>query len=115
MSPDRELLPCPFCEGKAERVELGTTDGDPNAGGTIISCSQCDACSAVQFGTKENLVDNWNRRSAQHLTARVAALEDALRFYADPELYRPHPHGPAFERRDKSFCAIAALARSAQS
>lgn len=36
-------------------------------------------------------------------------LRDALTFYAKPEIYRPHPHGPAFERRDLSFVAREAL------
>ena len=43
------------------------------------------------------------------MKARVAALEAALRYYANPEIYKPHPHGPAFDRRDLSATAIAAL------
>lgn len=42
--------------------------------------------------------------------ARVAVLEKALEFYANPEIYKPHPHGAAFDRRDKSYIARAALA-----
>jgi hypothetical protein len=34
----------------------------------------------------------------------------ALRFYINPEVYRAHPHGPAFDSRDLSFVARAALA-----
>jgi len=41
--------------------------------------------------------------------AQVAALREGLAFYANPEIYKPHPHGPAFERRDLSFKASAAL------
>ena len=37
------------------------------------------------------------------------ALCEALRFYANPEIYKPHPHGPAFDDRDLSFKAKAAL------
>lgn len=41
--------------------------------------------------------------------SRERALREALEFYADPELYKPHPHGPAFGIPDLSFCARAAL------
>lgn len=34
----------------------------------------------------------------------------ALEFYANPAVYAPHPHGPAFDRRDISFKAKNALA-----
>lgn len=42
--------------------------------------------------------------------ARVAVLEKALEFYANSEIYKPHPHGAAFDRRDKSYIARTALA-----
>jgi hypothetical protein len=38
-------------------------------------------------------------------------LRKALEFYANPEIYKPHPHGPAFDRRDLSFHAVAALTK----
>jgi len=41
--------------------------------------------------------------------AREAALREALSFYANPEVYRPHPHGIAFDRRDISHTARAAI------
>jgi hypothetical protein len=44
------------------------------------------------------------------LRADNARLRRALAFYADAGVYKPHPHGPAFDRRDLSFCAKAALA-----
>ena len=37
-------------------------------------------------------------------------LREALAQYANPDLYRSHPHGLAFDRRDKSYIAFAALA-----
>jgi len=43
------------------------------------------------------------------LARDVIALREALAFYANPEIYKPHPHGPAFDRRDRSYHAIAAL------
>lgn len=42
--------------------------------------------------------------------AKINALVEALRFYANPEIYKSHPHGPAFDRRDLSATAAAALA-----
>ena len=61
------LLPCPFCGGEAERVDI--EDGD-NAGGSCICCKQCFASSNVEFEFKENFVSNWNRRAAlPHLAA----------------------------------------------
>ncbi len=41
-------------------------------------------------------------------------LAAALDQYANPDLYRSHPHGLAFDRRDKSYIAIAALASHAK-
>ncbi|GAJ29829.1 hypothetical protein [Acidomonas methanolica] len=48
----------------------------------------------------------------QHLIAAAPELVKALEFYADPKVYEPHPHGPAFDHRDISFVARAALAKT---
>jgi len=53
--------------------------------------------------------DHWRDEMAAAI-ARDAGLRTALSFYANPEVYRPHPHGLAFDRRDISYVAIAALA-----
>lgn len=37
-------------------------------------------------------------------------LRKALEFYANPEIYKPHPHGLAFDDRDVSFRAKSVLA-----
>lgn len=55
-----DLLPCPFCGGKAERIDI--EDGD-NAGGSCVICTACNASGNVEFGFKENFVSNWNRRA----------------------------------------------------
>lgn len=47
--------------------------------------------------------------AAPDLAAQVVRLTEALEFYADPEIYKPHPHGPGFDRRDLSYVARAAL------
>lgn len=54
-----ELLPCPFCGGPAERVDI---DEGENAGGSCICCTSCLASGNVEFDFKENFIDNWNRR-----------------------------------------------------
>jgi hypothetical protein len=43
------------------------------------------------------------------LLAEVARLREALNKYANPGIYAPHPHGPAFDDRDLSWIARAAL------
>lgn len=47
------------------------------------------------------------------LMDEIERLNEALRFYANSEIYKPHPHGPAFDRRDISFVARAALSEGA--
>lgn len=56
---NEQLLPCPFCGGEAERLDL---EDEPNCGGSCISCKCCGACSAVHFDRKENLYSSWNSR-----------------------------------------------------
>lgn len=47
--------------------------------------------------------------------AHIRKLEAALEWYANPQIYKPHPHGPAFDDRDLSFRARAALERNGMS
>ena len=54
---DRELLPCPFCGGKA----LGPTDAWPHT----ITCEQCGAAvKGLGYGEEgmREAVKKWNRR-----------------------------------------------------
>jgi hypothetical protein len=39
-------------------------------------------------------------------------LVDALKFYANPSIYKAHPHGIAFDDRDRSHVAKSALAKA---
>jgi len=43
------------------------------------------------------------------LEAENARLREALEWYANPSIYKPHPHGLHFDDRDLSFKARAAL------
>lgn len=47
-------------------------------------------------------------------TPKNAAPEliEALQFYANPEVYRFHPHGLAFDERDLSYVAKAAISKA---
>lgn len=54
-----------------------------------------------------------SRQAVVEMLALYDGLLEALRFYANPEVYRPHPHGPAFDRRDLSFVASAAIMKAA--
>jgi len=69
-----DLLNCPFCGGKAKRIDI--EDGE-NAGGSCICCAVCNASGNLEFGFKENFVDNWNRRTDLSQAAVAAALEAA--------------------------------------
>lgn len=63
MQQARELLPCPFCGGEAERIDFGPGDAE-NEGGSCIACRRCQASGPVEFSFKENFIANWNRRAA---------------------------------------------------
>ena len=55
----------------------------------------------------ESTLHHYNR--AKTLETQLAAARKALEWYANPEIYRSHPHGIGFEDRDKSYAARAAL------
>jgi Lar family restriction alleviation protein len=71
----QELLPCPFCGGEAERFTL---EDDENLGGDVICCTDCQASSNVEFGFKENLVANWNRRTELPLECFVSRPDNTV-------------------------------------
>ena len=60
---DTDLLPCPFCGGAAERIDVPGDDGTENAGGSCIQCNRCAASGALHFDRKENLLSSWNQRA----------------------------------------------------
>ncbi|EHW9859817.1 DUF550 domain-containing protein [Salmonella enterica subsp. enterica serovar Poona] len=67
-----ELLPCPFCGGKAHQITV-ERDEDPHFGGDVITCTECGAASHVEFGFKENLKSAWNSRAAMLKTEPAPA------------------------------------------
>ncbi|MBX8803370.1 restriction alleviation protein, Lar family [Ochrobactrum sp. MR28] len=69
-----ELKPCPFCGGRAERIEITKDDDFGNIGGAAIECQQCRASSHVEFGRMENLVSVWNTRAVPDVQ-ELAALK----------------------------------------
>ena len=73
-----ELLPCPFCGGPAEVVDI---DEGENAGGSCVCCTTCLASGNVEFGFKENFVSIWNRRvqAPAPATDAVAQMVEAAR------------------------------------
>lgn len=50
-------------------------------------------------------------RANGQLVAAAPEMLAALQLYANPEIYKPHPHGPAFDRRDLSDVAKAVIAK----
>jgi hypothetical protein len=63
--------------------------------------------SLILEQAKANISEAADTVAAQ--AAEIARLREALSFYAKPEVYRPSPHGLAFDDRDLSFCARNAL------
>lgn len=73
-----DLKACPFCGGKAERIDI--EDGD-NAGGSCVACSRCNASGNVEFEFKENFISNWNRRSPSWQPIDTAPHDEVVLLY----------------------------------
>ena len=77
-----DLKPCPFCGGRAERIDLDEDETDPNYGGSFIYCPDCLASSKLIFGEKVGLEEAWNNRKAAP-SAKPGAIREALQNIAD--------------------------------
>ena len=106
------LTSCPFCNKAMQyRAALFVSDGCTDA---VIHAEHTD-CGLVQFdiGATDGGVSTiaaWNRRATD---PAVPELLEALEWYANPEIYKAHQHGLAFDDRDLSFHAKAILAKHA--
>ena len=58
---ETELKPCPFCGGKAEFIDEYFEEP------MSIKCTECYAemCDESSDITKENLIEQWNRRDGE--------------------------------------------------
>ena len=77
-----DLMPCPFCGEPAHRLDF---DEGENRGGSVIECTQCEACTCVHFGRKENLAGSWNRRAGPTRDAYDAACKALHHWRAEAE------------------------------
>lgn len=89
-------------------VASSAVEADPET--TLANARLCAAAPALRdtVAALADLADAQAQENARQ-AQRIEALEEALRFYANPVIYQPHPHGPAFDRRDVSYVAVAAL------
>lgn len=69
----KELLPCPFCGGKATLDCVGETDLSYHVSRAYVECFDCEAISEIAETTNDftkegsekcmqKAIDNWNRR-----------------------------------------------------
>jgi len=103
-------------------------DEDCPVGFPSLLCSACDGKGiatldkavalaaemmkvAEQVDELEDPFAAWE--SIELLKSQNEKLRTSLVFYANPEIYKPHPHGPTFDRRDLSFHAKSALSATA--
>jgi Lar family restriction alleviation protein len=126
---EQSLKPCPFCGGAAQFQSIPNEDGNPQAGGEYVECSQCQSCTNLVFplmdDVKRELAGRWNRRAEQSelalAEARRKALEEAAKVCeassgvnAIPET-NAYANGwndcrkEAFDARQRSAAAIRAM------
>jgi len=67
-------------------------------------------CPHIVTGTEGTSYCDLAESAVRERDEEIDRLRDALHYYANPEIYQPHPNGAAFDRRDLSYVARAALA-----
>lgn len=85
MSEAERLLPCPFCGGEAEVERVGDYRQSH-----IIACTECGCRLETGEDAEWNRGNAWNTRAQ---SARMAALEDALREVHDDLIMRAEFEG----------------------
>lgn len=86
----QKLLPCPFCGGEAERVDVpAEADYDDGAGGSFIQCRRCVASTGLHYEFKENLVSSWNDRAKPLPAVERTIANEALRRAAEAAALEP--------------------------
>lgn len=66
-----DLLPCPFCEGKAERFK--------GSDQMSVACARCGGRGPTHIDRKENLVASWNDRALLPSRAARDVLDERAR------------------------------------
>ena len=109
-----ELLPCPFCGGKA------TFDHDDN-GWYWIVCEKCGVSTDCRTHTMEDchplLAEKWNRRASpasalegwKHSCNALCMDDVELWIPQCPHCGKPDPTPPVSEDKDKIIAAANAL------
>lgn len=98
----RSSAPLPLCPFERRSPEYWTTPND----------KPCKFCGGLPEGPDK--CTGADMRILLEAADLIERYRTALEWYAKPEIYRPHPHGPAFDRRDLSWHAKAALSPAKQ-
>lgn len=89
----------------AKSDRKGTADLLFKAAAAIIAARQLATRERDAYDTVLAATCRSHVKECEQLQAQNARLTEALRFYANPQIYKPHPDGPAFDRRDLSYAA----------
>jgi hypothetical protein len=73
-NPTPDLLPCPFCGGKAETVSL--FPNDPHPGNTFVRCTSCTC--ATRRGHITTAIAAWNTRTPRTYCVTVQQAAQVL-------------------------------------
>ena len=94
-----DLLPCPFCEGKA-----ATFKGSDQLS---VACARCGGRGPSHIDRKENLVASWNDRAPLPSRAARDVLDERAR-QVNEEGFTAE-HDDRHQRGELAFAAIAYL------
>lgn len=89
--------------GERDRLKLAICGGEDVPGAIdAVTVDECEGFIREERQRHDGLLTQAERQRDE--------LRKALEFYANPEIYKPHPHGLAFDDRDVSFRAKSVLA-----